>query len=76
MKHFNVMGQQLRGCPCPFLEALSTFREEGRDFGLFVVSTLHHGLCLEAVGLANPAEVSRAGLCPALMLLPSTGCYE
>lgn len=24
-KHFNVMGQQLRGCPDPFLEALSTF---------------------------------------------------
>lgn len=25
LKHFNVTGQQLRGCPDPFLEALSTF---------------------------------------------------
>lgn len=25
LKHFNVVGQQLRGCPDPFLEALSTF---------------------------------------------------
>lgn len=25
LKHFNVMGQQLKGCPDPFLEALSTF---------------------------------------------------
>lgn len=70
------MGQQLRDCPCPFLEALSTFREEGKDFGIFVVSTLHHGPCLEAVGLASPVEVSRVGLCPALTLLPSTDCYE
>lgn len=76
LKHFNIMGQQLRGCLRPFLEALSTFREEGRDFGLLVVSTLHHGLCLEAAGLANPAEVSRAGLCPALTLLPSADHYE
>lgn len=44
LKHFNVMGQQLRGCPRPLVEALSTFKEEGRDFGLFVVSTLHCGL--------------------------------
>lgn len=29
LKHFNVMGQHLRGCSCPFLEALSTEKREG-----------------------------------------------
>lgn len=76
LKHFNVMGQQLRGCPNPFLKALSTFREEGRNSGLVMVSTLRHGLCVEAAGLANLAEVSRARLCPALTLLPSTDHYN
>lgn len=76
LKHFNVMGQQLRGCQDPFLEALSTFREEGRSSGLIMVSTLCHGLCVEAAGLTNLAEVSRARLCPALTLLPSTDRYN
>lgn len=76
LKHFNVMGQQLRGCPDPFLEALSTFRQEGRNSGLVTVSTLCYGLCVEAAGLTNLAEVSRARLCPALTLLPSTDRYN
>lgn len=44
--------------PRPVLEALSTFRDERMDLGLFV---FFPPLPLDAMGTRNPAEVSGQG---------------